>query len=177
MKRSFLATLFAIATFSAVVSGDPATPASAPPAPAVQQRQIKDPRASICPVILYHNQKEPADTMEGPLLIYARHDLNPPNQILGIDGSFTDDQIIAGLKKFYEQWRPAAGHRSDIRPQLILAQQNWGCGSRLYKPLEEISKKYEIDVYQLYPVLTQIEFTPGNPHPNDKRLSELIKEE
>jgi hypothetical protein len=146
-----------------------------PPRVATQPARIKDPRSAMIPVILFHGQKEPKSCMNGPLLIFARWDTKPPNQILGIEGSFTDEQIIAGLRKFYREWRSPANDPTYPRPQLIFAQQNWGCGSGLYKPLKAISAEFEIDVYELYPVITQIEFTPGKPTPNDKRLAELIK--
>ena len=129
----------------------------------------------MIPVILYHNQKEHKYSLQGPLLIFARWDTTPPNQILGIEGSFTDEQIIAGLRKFYREWRPPADDATRPRPQLILAQQNWGCGAGLYEPLKALSADFEIDVYQLYPVTTQIQSNPGHPTPNDKRLGELIK--
>lgn len=136
---------------------------------------IRDPRSAMIPVILYHNQKNHRDSLHGPLLIFARWDTTPPNQILGIEGSFTDEQIITGLRKFYREWRPPENDPTGPRPQLILAQQNWGCGGTLYEPLKALSAEFEIDVYQLYPVVTQIESTPGHPTPNDKRLAELIK--
>lgn len=127
------------------------------------------------PVILYHNQKEHKDGLQGPLLIFARWDTKPPNQILGIEGSFTDEQVIAGLRKFYREWLPPASDPTQPRPQLILAQQNWGCGAGLYEPLKALSVEFEIDVYQLYPVLTQFESSSEHPTSNDKRLAELIK--
>lgn len=129
----------------------------------------------MVPVILYHNQKEPKNSLQNPLLIFARWDVKPPNQLLGIEGSFTDEQMIAGLRKFYGEWRPPSTDPTQPRPQLILAQQNWGCGAGLYEPLKALSAEFEIDVYQLYPVVTQIESNPSHPTPNDKRLAELIK--
>ena len=44
-----------------------------------------------------------------------------------------------------------------------------------FEPLKALSAEFAIDVYQLYPVVTQIESNPGHPTPNDKRLGEIIK--
>ena len=152
------------------------TVAFADSAPAVTSpNEIKDPRSAMMPVILYHNQKEHKVRLQGPLLIFARWDTRPPNQILGIAGSFTDEQILSGLRKFYREWRPPADDATQPRPQLILARQNWGCGAGLFEPLKALSAEFAIDVYQLYPVVTQIESNPGHPTPNDKRLGEIIK--
>ncbi|MCE9611623.1 MAG: hypothetical protein K8R23_15605 [Chthoniobacter sp.] len=172
MNRKAIITLLAVVFLQAFVSGEP------PPAQTSSTAKptgIPDPRSAKMPVILYHNQKEHKDILQGPLLIFARWDTKPPNQILGIEGSFTDEQIITGLKKFYREWRAPADDPTRPRPQLILAQQNWGCGSGLYEPLKALSAEFEIDVYQLYPVVTQIDSNPHHPTPNDKRLAELIK--
>src|SRR5947209_1173467 len=129
------------------------------PAPA-GPTEMKDPRTILVPVILYHHQQEHFDGLTGPFLIYARWDRKPPNQILGVEGSFTDEQIVAGLRKFYLEWRPPAQHPTQPPPQLILAQQNWGCGGTLYAPLQTLSEEYKIDVYTLYPVITNFASDP-----------------
>ncbi|MES2468012.1 MAG: hypothetical protein V4675_11970 [Verrucomicrobiota bacterium] len=172
MNRSAIITLLAVICTQSFVSAEP--PPATPSSPA-KPTGIPDPRSAMMPVILYHNQKEHKDSLQGPLLIFARWDTKPPNQILGIEGSFTDEQIIAGLRKFYREWRPPADDATRPRPQLILALQNWGCGAGLYEPLKALSADFEIDVYQLYPVTSQIQSNPSHPTPNDKRLGELIK--
>jgi hypothetical protein len=173
MNRTVFASLFAIIVLGAIVFADP-KPVASSAAPG-KLGEIKDPRSSaLFPVILFHNQKEHKDAIQGALLIFARYS-KPPNQILGLKGTFTDEQIITGLKKFYREWRPPANDADRPRPQLILAQQNWGCGGSLYEPLKALSAEFEIDVYQIYPVVTQFESSPGHPTANDKRLGELIK--
>ena len=168
MNRTAIIALLAIVWIRTVVFAD-SSPA------AHQRNEIKDPRSALMPVILYHNQKEHKDCLQGPLLIFARWDTRPPNQILGIEGSFTNEQILSGLRKFYREWRPPADDAMQPRPPLILAQQNWGSGAGLFEPLKALSAEFAIDVYQLYPVVTQIESNPGHPTPNDQRLGELIK--
>ena len=108
------------------------------------------------------------------MLVYARHDKQPPNQILGVEGSFTDEQLIAALKTFYLEWHSPPPHPDGPRPKLILAAQNWGCGAGLYKPLETLSAELGFDVYMLYPVLTDIQQTPDHPTSSDKRLGEIL---
>ena len=127
----------------------------------------------MTPVILYQNQKQHRDVMEEPLLVFARWDIKPSNQILGIKRSFTDEQIISGLRKFYREWRAPANDSTRPRPQLIFAQQNWGCGAGLSEPLKALSAEFEIDIYQLYPVIAG--FNSVTLAPNDKRLAELIE--
>ncbi len=39
-----------------------------------------------------------------------------------------------------------------------------------------LSAEFEIDVYKLYPVVTQFESSKDNPTGSDTRLAELIKE-
>jgi hypothetical protein len=173
MNRTFIISLFASICALGIVFAEP--PPAVTPVATAKPGELKDPRSVMFPVILYHNQKDHRDGIQGALLIFARWDIKPPNQILGIDGSFTGEQIVTGLRKFYREWRPPAGDSTQPRPQLILAQQNWGCGSDLYEPLKALSAEFEIDIYQLYPVVTQIESNPGHPTPNDKRLGELIK--
>lgn len=168
MNRTLVISMFAVLWLRVVVLADPSPVVTKPAG-------VNDPRLAKIPVILFHNQKNHRDGLEGPLLVYARHDIEPPNQILGIEGSFTDEQIITGLRKFYREWRPPADDANKPRPQLILAKQNWGCGAALYEPLKAISAEFEIDVYKLYPVIRHIESNPIHPTPNDKRLGELIK--
>lgn len=110
------------------------------------------------------------------LLIYARWDTRPPNTLVGVSGSFSDDQILAALRKFYAEWRPPADDPHRKPPQLILAQQNWGCGATLYEALKRLSGEIGIDVYTLYPVITEIVATPKHPTANDKRLGEMLKD-
>ena len=141
------------------------------PAVAAKPYGIADPRRTLVPVILYQNEKQRRAAMEEPLLIFARWDIKPSNQILGVERSFTDEQIIAGLRKFYREWRAPADDSTRPRPQLIFAQQNWGCGAQLYESLKELSAEFEIDVYQMYPVING--FGPASPAKNDQRLAEL----
>jgi len=173
MNRTVIISLFVVICCRAVIFADP-QPVASPVAPA-KPGEVKDPRSALFPVILYHNQKDHKDVIQGALLVFARWDIKPPNQILGVEGSFTDEQIIAGLRKFYREWRPPANDLDQPPPQLILAQQNWGCGGALYDSLKAISAEFKIDVYQIYPVLTQFESATWHPTPNDKRLGELIK--
>ena len=173
MNRTAIIFLLAFVGIGAFVLNKPSPKGSAS-VPA-KPKGIPDPRLALVPVILYHNQKDHRDVLQGPLLIFASWDAKLPNQILGVEDSFTDEQIITGLRKFYREWRPPADDSSCPRPQLILAQQNWGSGAGLYEPLKVLSAEFEIDVYQLYSVGTQFESNPGHPTPNDKRLAELIK--
>jgi hypothetical protein len=170
MSRAAIISIVVVVWIRAFVLADP------PPA-TDKPNGIEDPRAAMIPVILFHHQKNHKDGLQGPLLIFARWDINPPNQILGIEGSFTDEQIISGLRKFYHKWRPPANELDRPPPEVIFAQQNWGCGAGLREPLEDLSIEFDLDVYQLYPVVTQIKSHPEHPTPNDKRLAELIKGE
>ena len=166
--------LFAASCPLVSIFADP--PPAATPVASAKSGELKDPRSVIFPTILYHNQKNNRDGMQGTLLIFARWDIKPPNQILGINASFTDEQIITGLRKFYREWHPPANDPTQGRPPLILAQQNWGCGAALYEPLKALSAEFEIDIYRMYPVVTQIESTPSHPTTNDKRLGDIIKQ-
>ncbi len=112
-------------------------------------------------------------SLSDALMVFARHDTKPPNEIAGVKGSFADDQIVAALRKFYKEWRAPSGTGLP-RPKLILAMQNWGCGSGLYEPLKHLSAEFEIDVYQLYPVITRIKSKPEHPAANDRRLAEIL---
>ena len=67
-----------------MVVADP-PPVATPVAP-VKPGELKDPRSVMFPVILYHNQKDHTDAIQGALLVFARWDIKPPNQILGVDG-------------------------------------------------------------------------------------------
>lgn len=135
-----------------------------------------DPRTGLTPVILFPNCKNRNAIMQEPLLVYSRWDVKPPNQILGIDGTFTDAQIIAGLREFYLKWRAPESDTSRPRPQLILAAQNWGCGAGLYEQVEKISQEFEIDVYTIYPVISELGTDKSHPRANDKVLAEIIKQ-
>jgi hypothetical protein len=134
---------------------------------------VSDPRTSQL-YHLYHNGSKASQPFAGAVLVFARWDTKPPNTILGIPGSFTDDQIIAALKRFYQEWRPPKENPSAPRPKIILAAQNWGSGATLYDPLKSLSAEFQVDIYMLYPVVTYIEPQQWHPTPNDKRLSELI---
>ena len=137
--------------------------------------RTSDPRTGLTPVILFPNCKNRKAIMQEPLLVYARWDVKPPNQIPGIDGTFTDAQIIAGLREFYLKWRAPESDSSQPRPQLILAAQNWGCGAGLHEQLEKLSKEFEIDVYTIYPVISEIRADKSHPRATDKVLAEMIR--
>jgi len=170
MKRTFI-SLVGVALVHTLAHGDP--PAPPPPSEPQKIAGISDPRGSQ-PMLLYHNGDEVVHRPANALLVYARWDVKPPNTILGIKGSFSDEQIMAALKRFYREWRPPQNDASAPRPRIILAAQNWGSGVGLYEPLKSLSREYQIDVYMLYPVITHFEPQPWHPTANDKRLSELI---
>jgi hypothetical protein len=135
---------------------------------------VQDPRGVLSPTILFYNKMDSSIGFSHALLIYARHDKQPPNQILGVEGSFSDEQVIAALKNFYLEWQSPSPHPDGPRPKLILAAQNWGCGSRLHEPLKTLSAELGFDVYMLYPVLTDIQQHRGHPTTSDKRLGEIL---
>jgi hypothetical protein len=135
---------------------------------------VPDPRSFLSPTILFHNGKDSTIGFTHALLVYARWDTKPPNQIIGVEGSFTDEQILAALKTFYLEWRSPEPHPDGPRPKLILAAQNWGCGTGLYEPLKALSAELGFDVYELYPVLTDIQQGRDHPTPSDKRLGEIL---
>ena len=141
---------------------------------AAKPKGVQDPRAVLSPTILFCNRVDSSIGFSHALLVYARHDKQPPNQILGVEGSFTDEQIITALKTFYLEWHSPPPHPDGPRPKLILAAQNWGCGAGLYKPLEALSAQLGFDVYTLYPVLADIQQTGDHPTPSDKRLGEIL---
>lgn len=151
---------------------DEPLPPTAPP----RSNKIKDPRAGPFLTLLYHNQKNRTDSQEDSLLVYARWDMTPSNQILGVKSSFDDEQVTAALRSFYSAWRPPGESPLAPPPKLILAAQNWGSGAGLYKPLKELSAEFLFDVYLLYPVVTEFEITPQHPTPNDRRLGEILKD-
>ena len=149
--------------------------AASPPA-TKKPAGITDPRfGSQLLNLIYRNGTEVDTHLGDALLIYARWDTKPPNTLIGVPGSFTDEQIITALKKFFREWHPPANDTARKRPQLILAAQNWGCGVTLYETLKSLSAEFDLDVYMLYPVIDEITSTPKHPTPNDKRLSELLK--
>ena len=135
------------------------------------------------------NPNEHGSTIPDALLVYSRLAFRTTtntvdgiesstglNEILGVEGTFTDEEIELALKSFYREWKPAHDVGPDApRPALIMAVETWGAGSRLYKPYESISAEYKVDVYQIYPVLGGFTRKSTHPTPNDKRLVELIK--
>lgn len=148
--------------------------AAEPDKSAPQVPGVADPRL-IGLTLLYRDGKQAGEPFSAALMVYARWDVKPPNTIIGIEGSFTDEQIISALTRFYRDWRPSAEDTSTRRPGLVLASQNWGSGASLYRALKDLSAEFGIDVYVLYPVVTHIERQPFHPTANDKRLAELIK--
>jgi hypothetical protein len=176
MKRTAFISLLGT-SFAGAVAADELQPAPAAPAPAPRAPRtfgdVADPRSGPSLTIFYKNQKDSNATLNNALMVFARHDLQPPNQILGVKGTFTDEQIAVALKKFYHEWRPVPC-QTVPRPKLILAAQNWGCGYGLYEPLKKLSEEFEIDVYLLYPVITAFASSPGYPGHNDKRLGEIL---
>ena len=123
MKHKRVALLFACAFAREMLSGEPHW---AQDAQTSKEYEVKDPRSVAFPVILFHNQKEEGRVDIDALLIFARWDIKPPNQILGIEGTFSDEQVLTGLKKFYRKWRRPANDPTKPPPQVILACQNWG---------------------------------------------------
>src|SRR5438270_506671 len=129
MNRTALFLLLAVACVRPFGFAEPAPASSTPNV--TKLREVPDPRSVKYPHLLFHNQKNAKYGVQGALLVYARWDIQPPNQILGVEGSFTDEQIIAGIRKFYREWRAPAADPSQPHPALILATQNWGSGHAL----------------------------------------------
>ena len=193
MKRSAFISLFGTSLAGAVAAGEPPpapAPAAGPPAPAAGESQsnptptghspaargVEDPRTGPSLTIFYKNQKNSNMGLSDAVMVYARVDFDrekeQPNQILGVKGSFTDEQIVSSVKRFYKEWRSPP----DVllpRPKLILAIQNWGGGGGLYEPFRKISEEFEIDVYTLYPVTDGFGNRPGSP--TDERIGEILK--
>jgi hypothetical protein len=168
MKQIPLIFIFSFICAQAVVSAEDLQGVST-------AKGSSDPRTRLTPVILFPNCKNRNAIMQEPLMVYARWDVKPPNQILGVDDTFTDAQIIVGLREFYLKWRAPESDSSRPRPQLILAAQNWGCGSSLYKQVEQLSQEFEIDVYLIYPVISEFGTDNSHPRANDKVLAEMIR--
>jgi|GEM_PF-3684147 len=165
MKRTAFLSLLGTSLAGTVAAGEPRA-ALRPSGGAA------DPRSGPNLTILYKNQKDANASLSDAPMVFARVDTKPPNQILGVKGSFTDEQILTALKKFYREWRPSS-ETSVPRPKLIIAVQNRGGGSGLFEPLKKLSAEFEIDVYQIYPVTTGFQSRPEYPTANDKRLGEL----
>jgi hypothetical protein len=170
MKRSFI-SLVSVALLCILAHGDPPAP---PPTPQ-KVAGVSDPRSSQLLTLLYHNGDEAVQPLADALLIFARWDTNPSNTILGVNGSFSDEQIMAALKRFYREWHPPQNDPSASRPRIVLAAQNWGSGATLCELLKSLSAEFQLDVYMLYPVVTYIQPEPWHPTANDKRLGELIQ--
>lgn len=151
------------------------TPARPSPPKPPEKGGIKDPRAAPLLNLIYRDGANHAFRSQShAILIFARDDAERPNSIIGIEGSFTDEQIIAALKRFYREWQPPKDYPSTERPSIILAKQGWGSGAPLYKALKDLSAEFQLDVYQFDGVRTHFEVQAYHPTPNDKRLGELI---
>lgn len=172
MHRNLIISFGLISFFSGIVTGEPS---SAPRVLPSQKIVVQDPRFSPPLQLLYNNQRVSVSYQGDALLVYAMAIHANDNQIIGVDGSFTDGQILAALRKFYLGWRPPSENTYYPRPNLIIAQREWGCGARLYEPLKAISAEFEIDVYLLPAVLGEFETSSRHPTKNDMRLSELLK--
>jgi len=172
MKRNFFAVPALALLLSAMVSGQQTAPSSAESKKAVG---VPDPRFSPRLAMIFHKgESTPYSDLGDALLIFARIGGKNPNTILGIDGSFRDDQIVAGLKRFYREWRPPVDQPTIRPPHIILASQDWGARGGLDEQLKSLSAEYGIDIYLYHPVITAIAPHPSHPTPNDKRLCEIL---
>src|SRR4029079_5813956 len=96
MRRTIL-SLIGAAHMQILAQGDPPEP----PLPSVP-----DPRASQGLTLMYRNGEQAIEPVGHALLVFARWDTKHPTTILGVNGWFTDEQIIVALKRFYREWHP-----------------------------------------------------------------------
>lgn len=98
-----------------------------------------------------------------------------PNLLLGIEGGFTDDELIAGLRHFYENWQASVDFPDSPPPDLILAQQNWGAGTSIWEALEELAGQHGIRIWRIYPVVTGFQIEQDrHPLAVDRELHDSI---
>ena len=144
-----------------------------PPALAKMKAGVDDPRFWPSLTLLYDCPDSPNGSVQDAILVHATYSHKPANVIVGFEESFTDEQIIAGVRAFYSSWK-SKNEPGKIPPPLILASQNWGSALGLATPFEKIGQEFKIDVYQLHPVIFELEVGPNHPTPNDKKLVELM---
>jgi hypothetical protein len=110
---------------------------------------VADPRIGPSLTVLRDEPTYQSDSVRDAIMVFATHTTNPPNRFLGIERSYTDDEIIRGLIRFYMLWRVENDDPTERPPPVILACQNWGCGAALMAPLKKLSEDQKIDVYLL----------------------------
>lgn len=137
---------------------------------------VADPRTGPSLTVLRDEPGYQSDSLLDAVMIFATHTSNPPNRLLGIDRTYTDEEILLGLKRFYTLWRVGKDDTRGVPPQVVLASQNWGCGAGLIEPQKKLSEDHGIDVYLMYPVGGDFRNREGYPFPNDKKLAEIISE-
>lgn len=136
---------------------------------------LQDPR--VMPAISLSGES-PTDfelRKQGFPLIHI-HFSDRPNSLLGVDGGFTDEELMAGLRHFYDNWQPPAGH-PDTPPDLILALQNWGAGASVWDALEELAAQHGVRLWRVYPVVTGFRIErERHPLVIDQQLLESIRQ-
>ncbi len=143
---------------------------------AAEMSGVADPRIGPSLTVLRDEPGYQSDSIRDAVMIFATHTSNPPNRLLGIDRTYTDEEILLGLNRFYALWRVGQDDTRGIPPQVVLASQNWGCGAGLIAPLKKLSEDHGIDVYMMYPIGDEFRKREGYPLPNDKDLAKIISE-